>query len=98
MTKNQLVIRLSDSEATNFRRFGPKAANQALLSQSGLCTPGGFCLSADAYRAQLEHLGLTEIADKAVSLGFLDARQQISQIRMALFGEPISSDLSLIHI
>ena len=93
MTKNQLVIRLSDSEATNFRRFGPKAANQALLSQSGLCTPGGFCLSADAYRAQLEHLGLTEIADKAVSLGFLDARQQISQIRMALFGEPISSDI-----
>ena len=93
MTNTQFIAHLSDSEAKNPRRFGPKAANQALLSQSGLCTPGGFCLGADAYRAQLEHLGLTEIADKAVSLSFLDARQQISRIRIALFGESISSKI-----
>ena len=93
MTNNQFVIPLSDGEAKNPRRFGPKAANQALLGQSGLCTPGGFCLSAEAYRAQLDHLGLTDIADKAISLNFFDGRQQISQIRIALFGEPISSEI-----
>jgi len=93
MTNNQFIIPLSDGEAKNPRRFGPKAANQALLGQSGLCTPGGFCLSAEAYRAQLDHLGLTDIADNAISLNFFDGRQQISQIRIALFGEPISSEI-----
>ena len=93
MTNTQFVTPLSDREAKDPRRFGPKAANQALLGQSGLCTPGGFCLSSEAYRAQLDHLGLTEIADKAVSSSFFDERQQISQIRIALFGEPMSSDI-----
>ena len=93
MTNYQFVTPLSSLAAKDPRRFGPKAANQALLSQSGLCTPGGFCLSVEAYRAQLDHLGLTEIADKAVLSNFFDGRQQISQIRIALFGEPISSDI-----
>ena len=90
MIKSDFVVQLSDLSAKEESRFGPKSANQAHLSQAGVRTPGGFCLSAEAYRVQLEHLGLTEIANEAILLSFLDARQAISQLRIALFREPIS--------
>ena len=51
MTNNQFVTPLSNSEAKDPRRFGPKAANQALLGQSGLCTPGGRAVRAAANAA-----------------------------------------------
>src|SRR5215468_11145881 len=52
------------SEAVDAGEVGPKAANLAALMRAGLPTPGGFCLSADAYRAQIAALGLADTVDR----------------------------------
>lgn len=57
---NDYVIPLTDPAATRADHVGPKAANLAALAQAGLPTPAGFCLTADAYRRQIAHLGLSE--------------------------------------
>ena len=53
----EFIIPLSSATAADADRIGPKAANLAALARAGLPTPGGFCLSADAYRAQIAALG-----------------------------------------
>ena len=53
------VISLHDPAAADADRVGPKAANLAALAQAGLPTPGGFCLTADAYRRQIDYLGIS---------------------------------------
>jgi len=90
---NEFIVSLSDPAASDAGRFGPKAANQAALGHTGLPTPGGFCLSAQAYMAQVEALGLTEVAEKAVTLEYFEARPFISQIRIAMFDEPIIPEI-----
>jgi pyruvate,water dikinase len=56
------IVPISAPEAANPARFGPKAARLAVLGHAGLPTPGGFCVDAAAYRAQLAHLGLEATA------------------------------------
>ena len=87
------IVSLSDPAANDPARFGPKAANQAALGHAGLPPPGGFCLSVEAYLAQVAALGLTEVAENAVSLDFLEARPFISQIRIAMFDAPMIDDI-----
>ncbi len=53
---------LDASEAVG---IGPKAVNLAMLMRAGLATPGGFCLTAHAYRAQMEELGLDAVGGVA---------------------------------
>jgi pyruvate,water dikinase len=53
---------MDKTEACDPARFGPKAARLAALGHAGLPTPGGFCVDAAAYRAQLARLGLEEAA------------------------------------
>jgi len=60
------IIPIADPQATDAGRFGPKAANLALLGNAGLPIPDGFCMGADAYRRQLQHLGLEETARRKV--------------------------------
>ncbi|HYY38498.1 MAG TPA: hypothetical protein VE801_12225 [Xanthobacteraceae bacterium] len=55
---SQFIVLLTAATAGDAERIGPKAANLAALGRAGLPTPGGFCLSADAYRAQIAALGL----------------------------------------
>ncbi len=86
----QYIVSLRDPAAADPERFGPKAANQAALGHAGLPIPDGFCLDAAAYRAQIDALGLREAAEKAVSLDFMAARRYLSQVRVALFDEPIA--------
>ena len=57
----EFIIPLSDPGATDPERVGPKAANLAALARAGLPTPGGFCLTADAYRHQIAHLEIDEL-------------------------------------
>jgi pyruvate,water dikinase len=92
-TMNKFVVNLSDAEAADALRFGPKTANQAILAHGGLPTPGGFCLGADAYCHQLETLGLTEAAEKAMSLPFMESRAHVADVRIGLFSEPIQSEI-----
>ena len=53
-----IVVPLSEAEAADSARFGPKAANLAALTHAGLPTPGGFGVDAEAYRLQMRALGL----------------------------------------
>ncbi len=53
-----MIVPLTAPGARDASRLGPKAANLARLTQSGLATPGGFCVDAEAYRMQISALGL----------------------------------------
>lgn len=86
----ELIVRLSDEVATDPARFGPKAANQALLGRAGLPIAPGFCLDAEAYRLQLKGLGLEETAAAASRLEGPEARPYISEVRIGLFERPIT--------
>ena len=46
----EFIVPLGAAASIDADRVGPKAANLAALSRAGLPTPGGFCLTADAYR------------------------------------------------
>lgn len=89
----KFVVNLADPAAADPDRFGPKTANQAMLAHGGLPTPGGFCLGADAYGHQLESLGLTETAEKAVSLPFMESRGHVADVRIGLFSAPIAPEI-----
>lgn len=89
----KFVVNLADPAAADAARFGPKAANQAALCHAGLPTPGGFCLGADAYNHQLESLGLTEAAEKAVTLPFMESRGHVADVRIGLFSQPIVPEI-----
>jgi pyruvate,water dikinase len=89
----RFVANLADPVAADAARFGPKAANQAALAHAGLPTPGGFCLGADAYNHQLGSLGLTEAAEKAVTLPFMESRGHVADVRIGLFSKPIAPEI-----
>jgi phosphoenolpyruvate synthase/pyruvate phosphate dikinase len=90
---DRFVVPLDAPAATDAARLGPKAANLAALARAGLPTPGGFCLAADAYLAQIAALGL----DAAVAqFGSADLRQQRRlsvEIRLGLYEQPIVPDI-----
>ena len=52
------ILELGSAEACEASRVGPKTANQSVLKRAGFPVPDGFCLTADAYRAQVKALGL----------------------------------------
>ena len=66
MPETPFVIPLSGCGAADAERIGPKAANLAALARAGLPTPGGFCLTADAYRAQIDAIGLADLVARYV--------------------------------
>jgi pyruvate,water dikinase len=87
------IVPLSEPTATEPERVGPKAANLARLAQAGLPTPGGFSLTADAYRHQLRHLGIEDLA-VAYNDADLPASRKLSvQIRLALYEQPIAPEI-----
>jgi pyruvate,water dikinase len=87
------VIGLSELAATDAERVGPKAANLATLARARLPTPGGFCLSAEAYRVQLAALGLDELAGSFADASATQARRIAVEIRLGLYERPIAPDI-----
>lgn len=88
---SEFVVRLDAAEATSADRFGPKAANQAALSQAGLPVAGGYCIDAAAYRAQVTALGLDDVARRVFhEEDTLTARRLALRMRMKLHDEPIA--------
>ena len=90
---DQFIIPLTAATAVDAERVGPKAANLAALMRAGLPTPGGFCLSADAYRTQIAALGLEPMVR-----GFADAhpgeqRRLSVEIRLGLYEQPIAPEI-----
>ncbi len=84
------ILPLRDAAAADPDRVGPKAANLARLAHAGLPTPGGFCLTAAAYRAQLTALGLDELVARFAAAAPTPARKLAVEIRLALYEQPIA--------
>src|SRR5688500_3543699 len=87
---NSLLLPLSAPAAGNAELVGPKAANLAALARAGLQTPGGFCLTAHAYRGQMSALGLDELAASLEHPDSPAARKISVEIRLALYEQPIA--------
>src|SRR5512132_1156264 len=86
----EFIIPLTAAAALDPERLGPKAANLAALAQAGLPTPGGFCLSADAYRAQIAALGLGPLLQRFTAADVVEQRRLSVEIRLALYEQPLA--------
>ncbi len=86
----EFIIPLTDAAALDAERIGPKAANLAALAQAGLPTPGGFALSADAYRAQIAALGLEPLVRRFASADGVEQRRLSVDIRLGLYEQPVA--------
>jgi len=84
-----LLIGLDDPRASDAGCCGPKAANLATLARAGLPTPGGFCLTADAYRLQCAAIGLDGALGRFAAAAGPEARRLSVEIRLKLYQEPI---------
>jgi pyruvate, water dikinase len=87
------ILPLSSSAATDLECVGPKAANLAALAHAGLPTPGGFCVTADAYRRQIQHLGLTDSLRAYPDADPPTQRRLSVEIRLALYQSDLAPDL-----
>ena len=93
MSAEPFIIPLSAAAAADVDRVGPKAANLAALGRAGLPTPGGFCLSANAYRAQITALGLVEALRSFAAADPVAARRLSVEIRLGLYEQPIAPEI-----
>jgi pyruvate, water dikinase len=84
-----LVVGLDDAQAIDAECVGPKAANLATLAHVGLPTPGGFCITAAAYRLQCDAIGLGEALSHFAGATPTEARRLSVEIRLKLYQEPI---------
>ena len=87
---DRLIIPLTAATAVDAERVGPKAANLAALLHAGLPTPGGFCLSADAYRTQIAALGLDPMVGDFAAAHPGEQRRLSVEIRLGLYEQPIA--------
>src|SRR5437870_234667 len=89
----QFIIPLDATDAVDPGLVGPKAANLAALARAGLPTPGGFCLTAEAYRCQIAHLGLDAAVESFAEASPPRQRRASVEIRLKLYQEPIAPQL-----
>jgi pyruvate, water dikinase len=84
-------VSLDSPEAADAKRFGPKAANLALLGRAGLPVPGGYGVDAQAYRAQLAFLGLEATAQEVFAADDSPrARRCALDMKLGLMESPIA--------
>jgi pyruvate,water dikinase len=90
----ELVVSLREAEATDPRRFGPKAANLSALGRAGLPVPGGYAVDARAYRMQLAVLGLEATAREVFAAEDRPrARRCALDMKLGLMESPIAPQL-----
>ncbi|HSG93972.1 MAG TPA: PEP/pyruvate-binding domain-containing protein [Afifellaceae bacterium] len=87
---NDLILSVSDPGALDADRVGPKAANLAALTHAGFPTPGGFCVTADAYRLQLREAGLEGAALRFGDADIAERRRISVEMRLGLYEHPVS--------
>jgi pyruvate, water dikinase len=87
------ILPLSVSAAREVERVGPKAANLARLAQAGLPTPGGFCITAEAYYRQIQHLGIFDAVRTYAGADQTMQRKLSVEIRLALYQSDLAPDL-----
>jgi pyruvate, water dikinase len=93
--KQSFILPLSSAAATDASCVGPKAANLAALARAGLPTPGGFCITADAYWRQIEHLGLSDLVRQYAGANTPAQRRLAVEIRLKLYQEALAPNLYL---
>ncbi len=88
------VFPLTARETLDAGRFGPKAANLAALGAAGLPVPEGFCLGAEAYRAQIRALGLEANARGVFAAQDRpQARRHALAMKLGLLDRPVSGEI-----
>src|SRR4249920_162166 len=87
------VVALEAAGEAPCERIGPKAANLAALARAGLPTPGGFCLTAAAYRRQCAHLELEPLLDRFGAATPPEARRLSVEIRLKFYQQPIVAEI-----
>jgi len=87
------ILPLLSPAATDPDCVGPKAANLATLAHAGLPTPGGFCITAEAYRRQLRHLGLEDAQRQYADADTPTQRRLAVEIRLKLYQSDVAPDL-----
>jgi pyruvate, water dikinase len=91
---SRYIVPITDAEAADPAQVGPKAANLASLARAGLPTPPGFCLSAHAYRRQIEALGLEKIARSVFASGDSpEARRSALAMKLGLLEQPLAAEI-----
>jgi pyruvate,water dikinase len=93
MRESSFILPLSRAAAADADRVGPKAANLAALDRAGLPTPGGFCITADAYHRQVQHLGLGEQIDAYPAADQPAQRRLAVDIRLKLYQSDLAPDV-----
>lgn len=88
------IVPLHAPAATDAETSGPKAANLAMLTQAGLPTPGGFCLTAAAYRRQVAMLGMSDALPQFGSADPRAERRVSVEIRLGLYERPIAPEIA----
>jgi pyruvate,water dikinase len=63
------------------------------VARAGLPTPGGFCVAANAYRAQIAALGLDNQVARFEAADPVEQRRLAVDIRLALYEQPIAEHL-----
>lgn len=87
------ILPLTDPAAIDPETVGPKAANLATLTQAGLPTPGGFALTAEAYRHQARHIGIDKMLAEYNDADVPGTRRMSIAIRLAIYQEPIAPEI-----
>src|SRR5476651_1813516 len=87
------ILPLSDPGATDPEKVGPKAANLAALTVAGLPTPGGFALTAEAYRHQARHIGIDKMQAEYNDADVPASRRMSIAIRLTIYQEPIAPEI-----
>jgi pyruvate,water dikinase len=89
----EFILPLSDPAAIDPENVGPKAANLAALTQAGLPTPGGFSLTAAAYRQHLRHVGVDTLLAQYNEADLPTSRKLSVAIRLAIYQQPIAPEI-----
>jgi len=90
---HEFIVALGAAASTEADRVGPKAANLAALARASLPTPGGFCLTADAYRRQCAELELEPLLSRFGAATPPEARRLSVEIRLRLYQQPIAAPI-----
>jgi pyruvate, water dikinase len=89
----EFIVPLGAVASADADRVGPKAATLAALARAGMPTPGGFCLTADAYRRQCAQLELRPLLARFGTATPPEARRLSVEIRLKLYQEPIAVEI-----
>lgn len=89
-----VIVALTGGDPVTAERVGPKAANLAKLHHAGLPVPEGFCLTADAYRAQIAAAGVEDAARRFAGADGHEARRCALDVRLGLIRAPLASSVA----